>query len=43
MEPDTILWRWMDRAGHEAARLDLDGPEWHLKGTSVVARAVEAS
>ena len=37
MEPDTILWRWMDRPGHEAARLEPDGPQWHLKGTSVFA------
>lgn len=35
MEPDTILWRWMDRPGHEAARLERDGGRWHLKGTSV--------
>lgn len=33
--PHLILWRWMDRPGHEAARLEMDGPEWHLHGTSV--------
>lgn len=33
----TILWRWMDRPGHEAARLAQAGGEWHLAGTSVFA------
>jgi hypothetical protein len=37
METDAILWRWMDRPGHEAARLGMDGQEWHLAGTSVFA------
>ena len=34
--PDTILWRWMDRPGHEAARLDSLAGEWYLRGTSVL-------
>ena len=36
-EARTILWRWMDRPGHEAARLEQTGTEWHLTGTSVFA------
>lgn len=36
--PHLILWRWMDRPGHEAARLQqAAGGEWHLAGTSVFA------
>ena len=35
--PHNLLWRWMDRPGHEAARLDAVGTEWHLRGTSVLA------
>lgn len=34
--PHNILWRWMDRPGHEAARLERAGGEWHLRGTSVL-------
>lgn len=34
--PHLILWRWMDRPGHEAARLESVGGEWHLRGTSVL-------
>lgn len=36
MAATTILWRWMDRPGHEAARLARMGVEWHLAGTSVL-------
>ncbi|HEX2077699.1 MAG TPA: putative glycolipid-binding domain-containing protein [Longimicrobium sp.] len=35
MDTNNILWRWMDRAGHEAARLARVGTGWHLAGTSV--------
>jgi hypothetical protein len=31
----TILWRRLDRAGHEAARLDFDGDLWRLEGSAV--------
>jgi hypothetical protein len=31
----TILWRRLDQPGHESARLFLQGPHWHLVGTSV--------
>src|SRR5687768_10195802 len=41
MEINTILWRWMDRPGHEAARLAQVGGEWHLAGTSVLAHEGE--
>lgn len=34
--PHLVLWRWMDRPGHEAARLEFVGGEWHLRGTSVL-------
>ena len=35
-EPHLMMWRWMDRPGHEAARLESIGGEWHLRGTSVL-------
>ena len=41
MAAATILWRWMDRPGHEAARLERDGSEWLLRGTSVFAHEGE--
>jgi uncharacterized protein len=31
----TILWRRLDQPGHESARIFLQGPHWHLVGTSV--------
>lgn len=34
--PHLILWRWMDRPGHEAARLESVGDAWHLRGTAVL-------
>jgi hypothetical protein len=33
----TILWRRLDRPGHEAARLYRQGDDWHLAGTAVFA------
>jgi hypothetical protein len=33
----TILWRRLDRPGHEAARLEPDGGGWALTGTSAFA------
>lgn len=33
--PHLILWRWMDRPGHEAARLERIAGDWRLAGTSV--------
>jgi hypothetical protein len=38
-EPHLILWRWMDRPGHEAAHLESIAGEWHLRGTSVLMEA----
>jgi uncharacterized protein len=34
-----ILWRRVDRPGHEAARLSFHEPFWHLSGTAVFANA----
>lgn len=31
----SILWRRLDRSGHEAARLFLQDSRWHLAGTAV--------
>jgi hypothetical protein len=31
----SILWRRLDQPGHEAARLILREPEWHLHGSAV--------
>lgn len=39
--PHLILWRWMDRSGHEAARLEPVRDGWHLSGTSVLAHEGE--
>jgi hypothetical protein len=33
----TILWRRIDRPGHESARLSFNHPYWHLSGTAVFA------
>lgn len=35
MIPSTILWRRLDRPGHEAARLIHQPSDWHLTGTAV--------
>jgi hypothetical protein len=32
----TILWRWMDRPGHEAVRLERGDDGWRLRGTAVL-------
>ncbi len=32
---ETILWRRLDRPGHEAARLSRRGEDWNLAGTAV--------
>jgi hypothetical protein len=31
----TVLWRRLDRPGHEACRLAFRKPDWHLAGTAV--------
>ncbi len=33
----TILWRRVDRPGHESARLSFNHPDWYLCGTAVFA------
>ncbi|HEX8395449.1 MAG TPA: putative glycolipid-binding domain-containing protein [Longimicrobium sp.] len=33
---DTILWRWMDRPGHEAGWLERTAAGWTLRGTAVL-------
>jgi hypothetical protein len=33
----VVLWRRLDRPGHESARLFLEGAQWHLHGTAVFA------
>ena len=35
----TILWRRLDQAGHDCARLVLHDAQWHLTGTAVFAEA----
>jgi hypothetical protein len=37
MTPRTILWRRLDRPGHEAARLSAEGEGFRLDGSSVFA------
>ena len=32
---DSIVWRRLDQPGHEAARLVVQPPGWHLTGTAV--------
>ena len=36
-QAETILWRRLDRPGHEAARLVFHAPFWQLTGTAVFA------
>src|SRR4051794_5505651 len=36
---ETILWRRLDRPGHEAARLVFHAPFWQLTGTAVFAES----
>jgi hypothetical protein len=38
----TILWRRLDRPGHEAARLLARGPGWELTGAAVFAHEGQA-
>ncbi len=35
MGDQAILWRRLDRPGHESARLSFLEPDWHLMGTAV--------
>jgi hypothetical protein len=37
MTDQSILWRRLDRPGHEAARLFAENSLWHLAGTAVFA------
>ncbi|MBA3894413.1 MAG: putative glycolipid-binding domain-containing protein [Gemmatimonadales bacterium] len=37
LHADTVLWRKLDRPGHEAARLVHHAPFWQLGGTAVFA------
>ncbi len=37
MEASSILWRRLDRPGHESARIFFQPPHWHLAGTAVFA------
>jgi hypothetical protein len=37
----SVLWRWLDRPGHEAARLRFEHGEWHLTGSTVFAHERE--
>jgi hypothetical protein len=39
MPDQTILWRRLDRPGHETARLSRRGAEWILTGAAVFAHA----
>ena len=42
MSAHTILWRRLDRPGHEAARLAFEDGSWHLGGTAVFAHEGQA-
>lgn len=37
MTDPSVLWRRLDRPGHEAARLSFEDSCWHLRGTAVFA------
>lgn len=37
----SILWRRLDRPGHESARLFVENSSWHLTGTAVFAHDQE--
>jgi uncharacterized protein len=37
MRDHSILWRRLDRPGHEACRLSFRRPDWHLAGTAAFA------
>ncbi len=42
MHGTTILWRRVDRPGHESARLWREGAEWRLDGAAVFAHESQA-
>ena len=42
MSDQAILWRRLDRAGHEAARLHAEVSGWRLAGTAVFAHEGQA-
>ena len=42
MANETMLWRRLDRPGHEAARLVFHAPLWQLTGTAVFGEAGQA-
>ena len=37
MAHDSVIWRRLDRPGHEAARLVRQASQWHLNGSAVFA------
>ena len=37
MVDQSILWRRLDRPGHESARISLQASSWHVAGTAVFA------
>ena len=39
MAEEIVLWRRLDRPGHEAARLVFHAPLWQLTGTAVFGEA----
>jgi len=41
VQAETVLWRRLDRPGHEAARLVFHAPFWQLGGTAVYVEAGE--
>ena len=42
MNRHTILWRRLDRPGHEASRLQHSGDGWHLSGTAIFIHDAQA-
>ena len=42
MVDQSILWRRLDRPGHESARISQQASSWHLAGTAVFAHDREA-
>ncbi len=40
-DDETILWRRLDRPGHEAARLSRESEDWKLAGTAVFTHEAE--
>ena len=39
MKAESMLWRRLDKPGHEAARLTFQGSCWHLAGTAAFAHS----